>query len=407
MSELINNREERQKVLKELIMELHNGKSVDDVKERFSQLIEGLEAAEIARMEQNLIKEGISVDEVKRLCDVHVSVFKEALEKMPDQDQIPGHPIYTFKQENREFEKVIDEKIEPALSKLRSADDIKVTLYEVREGLNLLMEVNKHYSRKENLLFPYLEKYGVTGPSKVMWAQQDDIRSKLKETLKLYNEVLEDDSAVENFITLVNEATKMIKDMIYKEEKILFRTSMEFLTQDEWWNIANQSDEIGYCLIEPQNDWKNKVLSRIENTENEGVLIDKNLKFETGILTLDEINLIFNTLPVDITFVDKDDVVKYFSNSKERIFTRTKTIIGRKVQNCHPPASVHVVEKIISDFKEGKRNEASFWIHMGDMYVFIRYFAIRNEKGEYVGILEVTQNIADIQKIQGDKRLLD
>lgn len=407
MSELINNREERQKVLKELIMELHNGKSVDDVKERFSQLIEGLEAAEIARMEQNLIKEGISVDEVKRLCDVHVSVFKEALEKMPDQDQIPGHPIYTFKQENREFEKVIDEKIEPALSKLRSADDIKVTLYEVREGLNLLMEVNKHYSRKENLLFPYLEKYGVTGPSKVMWAQQDDIRSKLKETLKLYNEVLEDDSAVENFITLVNEATKMIKDMIYKEEKILFRTSMEFLTQDEWWNIANQSDEIGYCLIEPQNDWKNKVLSRIENTENEGVSIDKNLKFETGILTLDEINLIFNTLPVDITFVDKDDVVKYFSNSKERIFTRTKTIIGRKVQNCHPPASVHVVEKIISDFKEGERNEASFWIHMGDMYVFIRYFAIRNEKGEYVGILEVTQNIADIQKIQGDKRLLD
>lgn len=406
MSEFINNREKRQEVLKELIMELHNGKGVEDVRERFGQLIEGLEAAEVAQMEQNLIKEGISADEIKRLCDVHVSVFKDELDKIPDQDQIPGHPIYTFKEENRELEKLIDEKIDPVLNELRSSSDVKITLHKLREGLNLLMEANKHYSRKENLLFPYLEKYGVTGPSKVMWAQQDDIRVTLKESIKLYSEALEDNTKVEPLINKVNESVKMIKDMIYKEEKILFRTSMEFLTQDEWWNIANQSDEIGY-IIEPKNDWKNKALSRVEKTEKEGSTTDKNLKFETGVLTLDEINLIFNTLPIDITFVDKYDMVKYFSNSKERIFTRTKTIIGRKVQNCHPPASVHVVEKIVSDFKEGKRNEASFWIHMGDMYVYIRYFAVRDEKGEYVGTLEVTQNIADIKKIEGQKRLLD
>lgn len=406
MSEFINNREKRQEVLKELIMELHNGKGVEDVRERFGQLIEGLEAAEVAQMEQNLIKEGISADEIKRLCDVHVSVFKDELDKIPDQDQIPGHPIYTFKEENRELEKLIDEKIDPVLNELRSSSDVNITLHKLREGLNLLMEANKHYSRKENLLFPYLEKYGVTGPSKVMWAQQDDIRVTLKESIKLYSEALEDNTKVEPLINKVNESVKMIKDMIYKEEKILFRTSMEFLTQDEWWNIANQSDEIGY-IIEPKNDWKNKALSRVEKTEKEGSTTDKNLKFETGVLTLDEINLIFNTLPIDITFVDKYDMVKYFSNSKERIFTRTKTIIGRKVQNCHPPASVHVVEKIVSDFKEGKRNEASFWIHMGDMYVYIRYFAVRDEKGEYVGTLEVTQNIADIKKIEGQKRLLD
>jgi DUF438 domain-containing protein len=221
------------------------------------------------------------------------------------------------------------------------------------------LEVDKHYSRKENLLFPYLEKYGVTGPSKVMWAHQDDIRAKLKESINLYKESLEDNKKVELLIKTINEATKMIKDMIYKEEKVLFRTSMEFLTQDEWWNILSQGDEIGY-LIEPKKDWKNKVISRIEKTENKGITTDKNLKFETGILTADEIRLIFNTLPVDITFVDKNDVVKYFSNSQERIFTRTKTVIGRKVQNCHPPTSEHVVEKILSDFKEGKRNEASF-----------------------------------------------
>ena len=407
MSELINNREERQAVLKELIMELHNGKDVEDVRERFSQLIEGLEAVEIAQMEQNLIIEGIPIDEIKRLCDVHVSVFKDALEKIPEQDQIPGHPIYTFKQENREIEKIIDEKIQPALSEIRSAGDVKDDLYKIVKGLELLAEANKHYSRKENLLFPFLEKYGITGPSKVMWSHHDDIRVKLKESIRLNNEALENNSNFEQLINIVNEVTKMIKDMIYKEEKILFRTSMEFLTQDEWWDIASQSDEIGYCLIEPKNDWKNKLISRVEKVQDMGDTTDKNLKFETGILTLDEINLIFNNLPIDITFVDKNDIVKYFSNSKERIFTRTKAIIGRAVQNCHPPASVHVVEKIVSDFKDGKRNDASFWIQMGDIFAYIRYFAIRDEKGEYAGTLEVTQNITDIKKLEGQKRLLD
>jgi len=114
----------------------------------------------------------------------------------------------------------------------------------------------------------------------------------------------------------------------------------------------------------------------------------------------------FNTLPIDITFVDKDGAVKYFSQGKERIFARPKTIIGRQVQNCHPPASVHIVEKIVEDLRSGKKEHEDFWIRMGDQYVYIRYFAVRNEKGEYLGTMEVTQNIKPIQEISGEKRLM-
>lgn len=130
------------------------------------------------------------------------------------------------------------------------------------------------------------------------------------------------------------------------------------------------------------------------------------VKFDTGILSSIEIPWILNSLPFDITFIDKDDIVKYFSQGKERIFPRTKAVIGRTVQNCHPPASVHIVNKMLDDFKSGSKDHEDFWIRMGDLYVYIRYFAVRNADREYLGTLEVTQNIQPIQQIQGEKRLL-
>jgi hypothetical protein len=250
-----------------------------------------------------------------------------------------------------------------------------------------------------------MEKYGITAPPKVMWGVDDEIREDIKaikNMLKHYNG--EKDVLLERINNTINRVT----EMIFKEENILFPMVLETLSEDEWLKIEEESGEIGYTLIDVKTKWKPVRVNVEEKVEEEGEKPsnDGYIKFETGVLTPEEINGIFNTIPLDITFVDKDGFVKYFSQGKERIFPRTKAAIGREVKNCHPPASVHIVEKIVEDLKSGKKENEDFWIKMGDKYVYIRYFAVRDEKGEFLGIMEVTQNIKPIQEITGEKRLV-
>jgi len=196
--------------------------------------------------------------------------------------------------------------------------------------------------------------------------------------------------------------------MITKEENILFPTALEKLSDEDWIEILKQSDEIGYCFIDvPKNiqfiiDEYNTVLSPEVAIKDNSIV-----QFPTGELTARELNYIINTLPVDITFIDSEDRVKYFSDNKTRIFTRTKSVIGRKVQNCHPPKSVDAVEKILKSFRDGTKNSYDFWLNIGGRFIYIRYFAVRDKNRNYLGTLEVTQDITDVRKLEGEKRLLD
>jgi uncharacterized protein len=404
MSEVINNREYRQKVLKELIMELHDGKPVEEVKVRFAKLIEGVSAKEISEMENALIKGGMPVAEIQRLCDVHAEVFKGTIEEIHHPEQSSGHPVHTFKKENEAIRKYIKESVKPNIEILE--EDTEGVRLKLIENFNMLWDIDKHYSRKENLLFPYLEKYGVTAPPKVMWGKDDEIRVLLKEAKAMLRDAAE---TKEDILRKIEEALNAVEEMIFKEESILFPMCMDTLTEDEWLKIEKESDEIGYCLTEPSGRW-NPVRLDVEKREEQDKIAGEDskgyIKFDTGILRAKEISKIFDTLPVDITFVDKDGIVKYFSSSKERIFARTKAVIGRSVSNCHPPASVHVVEKLVEELKSGKKDHEDFWIKMKDMYVLIRYFAVRDDNGEYLGTLEVTQNIKPIQDITDEKRLV-
>jgi DUF438 domain-containing protein len=406
MSEYINNREYRQKVLKELIMELHEGKSVEEVKERFGELIDGVSATEISAMETALIQEGMPVSEVQRLCDVHAAVFKGSIEEIhrPEkQEDTPGHPIFTFRAENRALERLIKKEIRPSLDQFME-DQSEGNRERLLEGILRLLEIDKHYSRKENLLFPYMEKYGITAPPKVMWGVDDEIRLAIKEVRQLLQDYNGNKDAVGEKL---EASIGRVEEMIFKEENILFPMVLETLNEDEWLKIAKESLEIGYCLYEPKTEWK-PVRIDVEQkvrTEGEEPAGDGYFQFETGILSGEEMEGLLNTLPVDITFVDKDGTVKYFTQGKERIFPRTKAVIGRQVSNCHPPASVHIVEQIVEDLKSGKKDNEDFWIRMGDKYVLIRYFAVRNKQGEFLGTLEFTQDIGPIQLIQGEKRL--
>jgi len=408
VTELINNRQYRINLLKEIVMELHQGKSVEEVKEKFKEAVKDVTHEEVAAMEQALIEEGLPVEEIQKMCDVHASIFKGSLDNQPEPEMIPGHPIHTFKQENRALEDLIVE-IRPRIEELKSADgeqqQEKIAI-ELLEKYNLLADINKHYSRKENLIFPYLEKYGITAPPKVMWGVDDEIRDEIKDIindLRNYNT-----DARKMILNKIEKNLKRVQEMIYKEEKILFPMAAENLTQDEWYQIYQESDEIGFCLVEPAAKWEPQ---NINLTKKADIVADHftkgSIKFDTGILTPKQIELIFNHLPFDITFVDKDDIVKYFSAGPERIFTRTKAVIGRSVQNCHPPASVHIVEKLVQDFKDGKKDVEEFWINMGGKMAHIRYFAVRDENGEFIGTLEVTQDVTKIKELKGEKRLVE
>lgn len=428
MSELINNREfgaqsqgRRQELLKEIIKELHQGKSVEEVKARFEEAVGDVTVTEISAMEHALMEEeGIPVEEVQRLCSVHTAIFKGSIEEIhrsSQPEEQPGHPVHTFKLENREIERLVNFKLQLHLDKYRKDGGEEVT-FKLLEDLNLLMDLDKHYSRKENLLFPYLEKYGIYGPTTVMWGVDDGIRMMIKET----KGKLADGSADKETVCLdLERIIKEVNEMIFKEENILLPMALEKLTEDEWVSIAKESDEIGFCLTAPDQEWipervplqatsggdqNADITAETQQEQQEGQPPQGFVKFETGLLSMEQLEAVMNHLPVDLTFIDENDVVRYFSHGKERIFARTKAVIGRTVQNCHPPQSVHVVEQLLADFKTGVKDAEDFWIPFKDKFVYIRYFAVRSEDGRYLGTLEFTQNIAPIRELEGQKRIM-
>jgi len=266
--------------------------------------------------------------------------------------------------------------------------------------------VDKHYRRKENLLFPYFEKNNMPGPPAVMWGKHDETRETLKLTLDGLQQIesigLREAQAYNELAVLA--AVESVEDMIYKEEKILFPTAMDLLTEQDWYEIYLQSEEIGYCIYVPEFEWKPEGGSHM-SIDKIAARSDK-IQMPTGSFTLKELIAAFSIMPFDLTFVDKDDTVRYFSPGKDRIFDRSRAILGRKVQYCHPPKSVRIVNQILTDFKAGKQDKARFWIQLGPKFVYIVYYAMRDESGDYMGTLEVTQELSEIRNLEGEQRLL-
>ena len=393
MSEYINNNEQRKNTIKSILKKLHEGKSISEVKEEFEKTFDGVMASEISLVEAELIAEGLPVEEIQNLCDVHAEVFKGSIEEIHmerDVRLILGHPVNTIIRENREITKIIKKEVESSI------EDMKALV----NSLEKLQCIDNHYLKKENIIFPIMEKHDITAPPKVMWGVDDDIRKELK---KIINDVKSEVLNKEEIFDLIQK----INDMIFKEENIMIPMILEEFTEDEWKLIADESYEIGfivqdvprYAKIDIASDAK--INSKEERIEKEGLI-----NLPSGKFTVEELTCMLNTLPFDITFVDKDDLVAYFTEGKERTFPRTRAIIGRNVSNCHPSKSVHIVEQIVEDFKSGKKDNEDFWINMGEKYVLIRYFAVRNSENEYLGVIEITQDINPIKEISGEKRLM-
>lgn len=405
MSELINNSAKRKELLKHLILQLHSGEAPDAIRKRLEEYLKTVPYNEVVEVEQELISEGLPEEEVLRFCDIHTAVLDGHIDQTFAKEVPAGHPVDTFKKENKELQKVIVQvrALFNQASQLKDTD-IKGYLLKLKALYNALSDVDKHYRRKEYLLFPFMEKHEITGPPKVMWGKHDETR----ELLKSAHEVLDvqDDMSVEDLYTIIAYTLEpvlvSVEGMIMKEEEILLPMCMDTLTDIEWYQIYQQTLEFGFCLYDPSDKWhpEDIEVSDVSYSQN------GNVQLPTGSFSIDELTAFFNLLPMDITFVDKDDKVKFFSLGPHRIFDRNRAIIGRKVQLCHPPGSVHVVDQILDDFKSGKESNAAFWINFKGQFIYIEYIAMRGENGEYLGVVECTQDLTNLRKLEGEQRLL-
>ncbi|MBS1858860.1 MAG: DUF438 domain-containing protein [Acidobacteria bacterium] len=361
-------------LLREIIDGLNAGESPDTVRAKLKTLVGQTDSCTLMAMEQKLIAGGMPVEKLQGLCDLHSQVTRDVLVQLPAAPLPPGHPADTFRRENQALREVV--------ARVRAA----ASPDERRQAVNELMDIEKHYQRKEHLLFTCLERHGINGPSKVMWAKDDEVRARLK-------------GLRANPDSNAEPALSAVEEMIYKEENILLPAAMQKLTETDWAEIWASSPRYGWCLVEPREGYRPAGVAASATTEGA-------VHLPTGSLTLAQLTALFSTLPVDITFVDADDRVAFFSEGPDRVFARSKAVIGRQVQNCHPPRSVDVVNRILDDFRAGRQNVAEFWIDFMDRFVHIRYFALRDEEKRYLGCLEVTQDATAIRKLEGQRRLL-
>lgn len=377
--------------------------SFDEAKKRLNDHYDVVTSKEFALCEQYLVAHNIPDELVVEKMEPLVALFDGLLQR-DGYDLEDGHPIKTYLNEVVALRDVLKQ-----MRTLLSGKFIKNQWLEQYEKLS---EINTHFARKQNQLYPVLETKGFDRPSKVMWTLENEIRGIIKEAFGY----LRNDQD-EAFVSLQNEVIDMVEDMMVKEEEILYPTALDLISDEAFVSMRISDDEIGYCLIDTPKPYGKKEQVAMPQSELlkdlAGVLakhgISNNndvLDVSQGKLTLEQVNLIFKHLQVDLSYVDENEVVKFYSDTKHRIFPRSAGVIGRKVQNCHPRESVDTVEKIISAFRSGEQDRAEFWLEIGGKFIYIIYNAVRDESGKFRGVLEMMQDVTHIRALEGSQRLL-
>ncbi len=388
-------------IVMDVIRALHAGLDVEQAKERILREVGPLSSAEITGIEQSLIDEGVDPEEIKAFCNVHALLFESALAQNIASSDSASHPLSILRRENEEIRRILKD-VKAAVEGGNGTQ----ALAKVRAALQELKGVEQHYALKENAIFPFLEKHGFSGPSQVMWAKDNDVRSLLREAEAGLASGKSAGGLSEANRSALNRLMEEVEGMIFKEENILFPTAQEKLQPEEWVRVLESFRQIGLAwgavsTVEAPLDALSQV--RQEAAEASPGMVD----LGTGKLSQEQLVAILNTLPVDVSFVDAQDKVRYFNQSGERIFPRSSSVIGRSVQNCHPPQSVHKVNAILDAFRRNERQSAEFWINLGGRFVSIRYFAVRGDAGRYLGCLEVCQDLTGLRALEGERRLLD
>lgn len=401
--------ENKKRMLKEVIKQLHDGASPKEVKEKFRQVLEGTSSEDIAKIEQELVKEGMPREELQRLCDVHLAVFGEQVQGQ-ELDLPSGHPITILMEEHRILLERA-ERLGVIVGMITEACDVVYVgdaLTELQNIVKDFVDAEKHYLREENVLFPTIEKHGITEPPAIMWMEHNQIREtkrNLRTLVENWNSMIFADFR-SKLTQFAKPLCSLLPSHFFKENNILFPAALQVVPNGEWIEVRSEFDEIGYCSFTPPSATiaiQTKETEKQNSEEIHGSL----LQFETGSLSKEEVEAILDTVPVDVSFIDANDQVRYSNKAEKRVFVRTKSVLGRKVQQCHPQKSIHVVNRIVEAFKAGKKDEAEFWITLDNRFIHIRFFAVHGKDRKYLGALEVVQDVTDIKKLEGQKRLLD
>ncbi|EFR31228.1 DUF438 domain-containing protein [Eremococcus coleocola] len=451
----MTNHQNRIQALKEILLKLHDGAAPESVQEDFNHHFTGVSAIEISLMEHELMSTdtGINFQDVMRLCNVHANLFKDAIDPVIANDMDhPGHPVFLFKAENQALQACLI-RISRILTRIQEQKDLLQdpdVIRGLQRQLALLDQFKIHYKRKEEVLFAHMERYGHDAPPKVMWGVDDDIRDLFDRAVAISQSLSA--TNLPDFIKAFKEFQVEFEEMIFKEEQILLNIFLEIFSQEDWYQIAQESQTYGYAIIRPNQEWHpqnvsnlNKPRQALSQTEAPKINEQKNkldldpnqhsiqvpggqIKFEWipdqthpnltsspdqmlplnhGNLNLKQIDQIFRHLPMEISFVNKDNIFQYFNDlgkEGQMILKRVPSQIGRTIEECHPPRLVAMVTDLISDFAHGRRDRESLWYQKGKQMILITYIALRDDQGDFLGVLELVQDIQPYLDLAGTSK---
>ena len=387
---------ERVEQLKGFLKRLGTGEDLGAVREDFASQFAHVEASEIMKAEQGLIREGTPLAEVQQLCDLHSALFHgstiheqmesehakveavlEAQEKSKSVVSLVetvGHPLNRLTEENKALDALIETTKVKVADKTATVDDV-----------NEVRQVSIHYAKKGDLLYPHLKvAYDISGPSMVMWTVDDDIRDGFG---RLARAKSIDDAWYEEFDGLLTRA----QEMIYKEQNILFPICAENFSTEEWYQIYKDTEQYEEIFGVERVAWAEAEAALATQTTNASG-DDNTIALIGGSLTVDQLNAMLNTMPMEVTFVDHEDINRYF-NDGEKVFKRPTTAIGRDVYSCHPPKIEPIVRGIIDSFRKGERDNVAVWLEKVGRPFYVNYMAVRDQNNNYIGTLELVQDM--------------
>ncbi|AZN75816.1 DUF438 domain-containing protein [Lactobacillus acidophilus] len=394
---------ERQQALLKILHYIQDGGDFTEAKKMFQESFDKVDVSEITAAERELIAQGLDPRKIQYLCNVHADVFKGNIKENAANPDFatPGHPVNTLKQENVVIKSLVNDYLLPNLKKWEK-DYSEQTLSKIKQALSDLATIGKHYARKETSFFPLMTKYGITAPPQVMWGVDDKIRRLIKEANNVVNENDVDPAKLRK---IIDEVSHEVLEMIFKEEEIMVPMIDEVASPADWGNVKEEEKQIGYTLINPPMNWKPKEEPKTAGPLSVDHLSSLFINFKEGALNLEQLSAILDLLPFALTFVDENDKVAYFGGGAA-IFPHSKNAIGNSVFSCHTPESKPIVEKIFQDLHSGEKKVVTYWFKpkmLGRM-LYLRYYAVHNKDGKYLGCLEVAEDITDIQKLSGQKK---
>jgi uncharacterized protein len=388
---------ERLKRFRGFAESLGGGESSDGIRSGFDVVASGASVTDVGPAFLELVAAGTRRQIVRQLIDWFLESDSSSDRNFLAVCGVSGHPAEILHRENEALRLRVD-RCRSAMERLDESPD---DAYDhVRGVLKELSEVDAHYRRQEFLLFTRLERHELVRPGRILWAAHDEIRQWLR---YLDLQFASDEFTADKLATLADSVVYPVLDdmdwMIFLEEELLFPMACDVLDEADWEVVQEHSPKIGWSLVEPGCDYQ---AAKASGEDSSPVDLTE-LALPTGVLSLETLALAHNELPVDLTFVDADDRVRYFTEGTRPVFYRSEAILGREVRCCHPPRSVHYVEQMLADFKSGKETSAQFWKYLGERFIHIRFVALRDETGGYVGTLEIAQEITHLQELEGQQ----